>query len=144
MTDIDILALLGIDIAELDAYEQIDSGGGWAAFRTRKAKVDPPRPARASLGRRVKGCAAKPCRLRPQAGICDPCIDAPGFGRLSNSLSEGFNDKAKTPKKACCGLSNFERLRKRTSPHLRQKRPRGLMEILGKRRPQEKSENPKI
>ena len=73
-----------------------------------------PRPARGSLGRRVKGCAAKPCRLRPQAGICDPCIDAPGFGRLSNSLSEGFNDRAKTLKKACCGLSNFERLRKRT------------------------------
>ena len=60
----------------------------------------PPRPARGSFGRRAKDRAAKSCRLRPQAGICDPCIDAPGFGKLGNSLSEGFNDKAKTLKKA--------------------------------------------
>ena len=44
MTDIDILALFGIDIAELDAYERVDSGGGWAAFRVRKVKADRPAP----------------------------------------------------------------------------------------------------
>ena len=84
MAGIDVLASFGIGAAELDAYE----------------RADPPRPARGSLGRRAKDRAAKSCRLRPQAGICDPCIDAPGFGRLSNSLPEGFNDKAKTLKKA--------------------------------------------
>ena len=78
----------------------VDSGGGWAAFRIRKAKADPPRPARGSLGRRAKDYSAKSYRFRPQAGICDPCIDAPGLGRLNNSLSEGFNDEAKTLKKA--------------------------------------------
>ena len=40
-------------------------------------------------------------------------IEVPGFGRLNNSLSEGFNNKVKTLKKACYGLSNFEHLRKR-------------------------------
>lgn len=78
MAGIDFSASFGIDIAELDAYGRGDSGGGWAAFRTRKAKVDPPCPARGSLGRRVKGCAAKSCRFRPQAGICDSCIGVPG------------------------------------------------------------------
>ena len=84
MTDINILALFGIVTAELDAY----------------GRADPPRPARGSLGRRAKDRAAKSCRLRPQAGVCDPCIDAPGLGKLGNSLPEGFNDKAKTLKKA--------------------------------------------
>ena len=98
MAGIDVLASFGIGAAELDAYE----------------RADPPRPARGSLGRRAKDRAAKSCRLRPQAGICGPCIDAPGLGKLGNSLPEGFNDKAKTLKKACCVLSNFERLRKRT------------------------------
>ena len=100
MAGIDVSASFGIGIAELDAYGRVDSGGGWAAFRIRKAKADPPRPARGSLGRRAKDYSAKSYRFRPQAGICDPCIDAPGLGRLSNSLSEGFNDKAKTLKKA--------------------------------------------
>ena len=69
MTGIDVLALLGIDIAELDAYGRVDSGGGWATFRVRKAKADLPCPARGSLGRRVKGCAAKPYSFRSQTGI---------------------------------------------------------------------------
>ncbi|MDD6917930.1 MAG: hypothetical protein PUJ40_05775 [bacterium] len=115
MAGINVLALFGTDIAELDAYEQADPGGGWATFRFRKAKADFPCPARGSLGRRVKDCAAKSCRLRSQTGVCDSCIDAPGLGRLNNSLSEGFNDKVKTLKQACCGSSNFERLRKRIS-----------------------------
>ncbi len=129
MAGIDVLESFGIGTAELDAYE----------------RADPPAP-----GARL----ARAPRQGPRGKILP--FPSPGwdlrllhrrpweFGRLSNSLSEGFNDKAKTPKKACCGLSNFERLRKRTSPHLRQKRPRGLMEILGKCRPQEKSENPNI
>lgn len=33
--------------------------------------------------------------------ICNSYIEVPGFGRLSNSLSEGFNNKVKTLKKAC-------------------------------------------
>ena len=84
MAGIDVLASFGIGAAELDAYE----------------RADPPRPARGSLGRRAKDRAAKSCRLRSQAGICGPCIDAPGLGKLGNSLPEGFNDKAKTLEKA--------------------------------------------
>ena len=101
MAGINVLASFGTDIAELDDYEQADPGGGWATFRVRKAKADLPCPACGSLGRRVKDCAAKSCRLRSQTGVCDSCIDAPGLGRLlGNSLPEGFNDKAKTLKKA--------------------------------------------
>lgn len=84
MAGIDVLASFGIGTAELDAYE----------------RADPPRPARGSLGRRAKDRAAKSCRLRSQTGVCDSCIDAPGLGKLGNSLPEGFNDKAKTLKKA--------------------------------------------
>ena len=100
MAGIEVLASFGTEIAELNAYEQADPGGGCATFRVRKAKADFPCPARGSLWRRAKDRAAKSCRLRPQAGVCDPCIDAPGLGRLSNSLSEGFNDKTRTLKKA--------------------------------------------
>jgi transposase len=69
MTDINILALFGIDITELDAYEQVDSGGGWVAFRIRKAKADLPCPACGSFGCHVKDYAAKSYRFRSQTGI---------------------------------------------------------------------------
>ena len=46
--------------------------------------------------------------------ICNSYIEVPGFGRLNNSLSEGFNNKVKTLKKPCYGLSSFEHHRKRT------------------------------
>lgn len=45
--------------------------------------------------------------------ICNSYISVPGFGRLTNSFSEGCNNKVKTIKKACYGLTNFEHLRKR-------------------------------
>ena len=45
--------------------------------------------------------------------ICNSYISITGVGRLTNSLSEGFNNKVKTLKKACYGLSNFDHLRKR-------------------------------
>ena len=127
MTGIDVSASFGIDIAELDAY----------------GRADPPRPARGSLGRRAKDRAAKSCRLRSQAGICDPCIDAPGFGKLGNSLSEGFNDKAKTLKKAVRPIK-LRAPQEADIPHLRQKRPQEMKEIPKTNRPQEKLENPKI
>ena len=94
MAGIDVLASFGIGAAELDAYE----------------RADPPRPARGSLGRRAKDRAAKSC----QAGVCGSCIDAPGLGKLCNSLPEGLQRQGEDPEEGCCGLSNFERLRKRT------------------------------
>ena len=57
-----------------------------------------PRAARSGAGPRT--ARPNPAASVPRQGSAPPCIDAPGFGRLSNSLSEGFNDKAKTLKKA--------------------------------------------
>ena len=108
MTGINILALSGIGITELEIYEQTDSGGGWVAFRVRKSKAFTPCPACGSVECRTNDYRRKPYRFRSQTGI-----EVPGFGRLNNSLSEGFNNKVKTLKKACYGLSNFKHLRKR-------------------------------
>jgi transposase len=69
MNDINILALFGIEVAELESYEQTDSGAGWVSFRIRKAKADLPCPACGSIGCHVKDYTAKSYRFRSQTGI---------------------------------------------------------------------------
>ena len=68
MTDVNILSLFGIGIAELEAYEQTDSGDGWVAFRIRKAKGDRPCPVCGAYGCHVKDYTAKSYRFRSHAG----------------------------------------------------------------------------
>ena len=95
MAGIDVLASFGIGAAELDAYGQVDSG-----------EAGPPSGSGIPRARRVARSGA---RQGPRGQILPPpspgrglgsCIDAPGLGKLGNSLPEGFNDEAKTPKKA--------------------------------------------
>lgn len=69
MTDINILALFGIGITELEIYEQTDSGDGWVAFRIRKSKAFTPCPACGSVGCRTNDYRRKPYRFRSQTGI---------------------------------------------------------------------------
>ena len=80
MTGIDVSASFGIDIAELDAYGGVDSGGGWAAFRIRKAKADPPRPARGSLGRAPRTARPNPAASVPRPGSAAPASTPLGSG----------------------------------------------------------------
>ena len=80
MAGIDVLASFVIGIAELDAY----------------GRVDPPAPG-ARLARAPRQGPRR--QILPGRGL-DSCIDAPGLGKLGDSLPEGFNDKAKTLKKA--------------------------------------------
>ena len=69
MTDINILALFGIEITELEIYEQTDSGDGWVAFRVRKSKAFTPCPACGSVECRTNDYRRKPYRFRSQTGI---------------------------------------------------------------------------
>ena len=69
MTDINILALFGIEITELEIYEQTDSGDGWVAFRIRKSKAFTPCPACGSVECRTNDYRRKPYRFRSQTGI---------------------------------------------------------------------------
>ena len=84
MAGIDVLASFGIGAAEVDAYE----------------RADPPAPG-ARLARAPRQGPRGQILPPPSPGRgLDSCIDAPGLGKLGNSLPEGFNDKAKTLKKA--------------------------------------------
>ena len=69
MIDINILALFGIEITELEIYEQTDSGDGWVAFRIRKSKAFTPCPACGSVECRTNDYRRKPYKFRSQTGI---------------------------------------------------------------------------
>ena len=96
MAGIDVLASFGIGTAELDAYE----------------RADPPRPARGSLGRRAKDRAAKSAASVPRPG--SGLLHRRPWAREARQFpSRGLQRQGEDPEEGCCGLSNFEHLRKR-------------------------------
>jgi len=69
MTDINILALFGIDITDLEEYEQTDFNEDCVTFRIRKAKADEPCGVCGCFGLTVKDYMRKLYRFRSQTGI---------------------------------------------------------------------------
>ena len=125
MTDINILALFGIEITELEIYEQTDSGDGWVAFRIRKSKAFTPCPACGSVECRTNDYRRKPYRFRSQTGI-----EAPGFGEAEQLPLRGIQQQGEDVEEGVLRPIQLRAPQEADIPHLRQKRPQEKLENL--------------